>query len=170
MCLHDRAHASHPNAMAPGIAAVLAVVATVRLRWPAQVAGGANAGSRSLRPIALVALGRLRAGRLRDRQFHLGTAGRKLAQHWHRGCTRLIREMLFIFTMHTRFIVIFALYCCSSIGVDATLADPSAHDLAVTTAEARPDLFEILMDRSQWVRLSVKSDEVPSDMPSCPKR
>jgi hypothetical protein len=69
-----------------------------------------------------------------------------------------------------RSIVIFALYCCSSIGVNATLADPSAHDLAVTRAEARPDLFEILMDRSQWVRLSVKSDEVPSDMPSCPKR
>jgi hypothetical protein len=55
MCLHDRAHASHPNAMAPGIAAVLAVMATVRLRWPAQVAGGAKAGSRSLRPIVLVA-------------------------------------------------------------------------------------------------------------------
>jgi hypothetical protein len=80
--------------------------------------------------------------------------------------------MLFIFTMYTRSIVIFVLYCCSSIGLGATLilADLSAHDLAVTTAEARPDLFEILMDRSQWVRLVVKSDEVPSDMPSCPKR
>jgi hypothetical protein len=37
-------------------------------------------------------------------------------------------------------------------------------------AEARPDRFEILIDRLQWVRLAVKSDEVPSDMPSCPKR
>jgi hypothetical protein len=41
--------------MALGIAAVLALMATVRLRWPAQVAGGANAGSRNLRLIALVA-------------------------------------------------------------------------------------------------------------------
>jgi hypothetical protein len=54
--------------------------------------------------------------------------------------------------------------------LDATLvlADPSAHGVALTAARARPDLFGVLMDQSEWVLLAIKSNSPASDTPSCP--
>jgi hypothetical protein len=99
--------------MALGIAAVLALMATLRLRWPAPLEACCSGR-----------LGRLRAGRLRDRQFQLGTAGRKLLSIGIADALRsgFNREMLLIFTMYNP---VYRLYSCSiaaqSIGLGATL-------------------------------------------------
>jgi hypothetical protein len=55
-----------------------------------------------------------------------------------------------------------------ALGATLVLADPSAHEVALMAAHARPDLFGILMDQSEWVLLAIKSDSPASDTPSCP--
>jgi hypothetical protein len=56
-----------------------------------------------------------------------------------------------------------------ALGATLVLADPATHDLAKNAVRARPDLFRILLDQSEWLLLGLRPDGSTGETPSCPK-
>jgi hypothetical protein len=56
-----------------------------------------------------------------------------------------------------------------ALGATLVLADPATHDLAMNAVRARPDLFRILLDQSEWLLLGLRPDGSTGETPSCPK-